>query len=157
MTSQEETICANLRQSSELANDEDYERYVAACRALPVTHEPEVLRVMLGCLNDNEAGEIQYELVEACERFPDRVVVEEVSKMSAQLEPRAGEWFWIIFQSIMNTPSTRQMLAELYRIAGGNVVRDLDGIFDRLVVRDSRYGSAVLLIREKRNQAETGK
>lgn len=150
MTSQEEAICSNLRQSSGLANDGDYERYMEACRALPITHDPEVLRAMLACLRDNEAGELQYELVEACERFPDQVFVEEVVKMCAQLESKAGEWFWIIFHSIMNTPATRQTLTELYRTTSSDVVRSLDVIFDRLIERDSRYASVVILIRENR-------
>lgn len=62
---------------------------------------------------DIDAGEIQYELVEACENFPDEMYVPIFIKENMSLYQKAPTWFEILFQSILNTDSCLQRFLQL--------------------------------------------
>lgn len=109
MSNEEEKWCNQLKKSCELNTDDDFEQYIEAISQLKKSRNPEVLRHMLRCFRDIDAGEIQYELVEACEIFPDNIYVDifiEESQVFAQKSPR---WFELMFQSILNTETCRKL------------------------------------------------
>lgn len=102
MTPDERRLSDTLIEVCELDSEAAIETYIATIDALRGSTSEDVLRQMLRCLRDTEAGEAQYELVEACEAFPEyvRVFVEE----GLNTEKRAPRWFRLMFQSILNTP-----------------------------------------------------
>ena len=104
MTKKERTLCAKLKASCDLASDDDFDTYAAAARALGGSDDPGVLREMLRCVRDNEAGEIQYELIEACERFPVETFVPAVLAEGRRMLGEAPRWFGLLFQSMLNSP-----------------------------------------------------
>jgi hypothetical protein len=65
---------------------------------------------MLACLDDREAGEVQYELVEACERFPADVYVTVVLREAESGLIRSPRWFGMILHSLLNSEDCRHTL-----------------------------------------------
>ena len=63
-----------LLASSRFESESDYDTYVETIPLLEKGYRREGITALLLALNDLEVGEIQYELIEACERFPPRYV-----------------------------------------------------------------------------------
>lgn len=103
MTPNELAMLTELERVSELRTPEQIDVYASIAQALPESDDPECLRRMLRCLSDVDAGEVQYELVEACERFPMdtylAVLIEESKTLSAQ----APQWLELLCCSILNS------------------------------------------------------
>src|SRR5688500_2621034 len=59
--------CRQLAAACEFADPADIERYAAAVAFLRQHPSSAVLDALLGAVRDREGGEVQYELVEACE------------------------------------------------------------------------------------------
>jgi hypothetical protein len=112
----EQQLCAELQRNCELRNGEEIGAFTAAARALPRGDDPRVLTRMLRCLRDVEAGEVQYELVEACERFSDRTFVPVVLTEAAAMSARSKRWFELVLQSLLNTASC---IEEAKRVVAG--------------------------------------
>ena len=116
MTPDEQRLCDVLSSVCELNSDESIEAYVTTIKALRGSKNEDVLRCLLRCLRDADAGEVQYELVEASEAFPQYVpiLLEEGLRMYA----RAPTWFTLMFQSILNTPTLADdAIARIHRMS----------------------------------------
>lgn len=94
---------ALLKAASALDSDEDFENFCLACRELRYGRDSSVLGEMIRCLTDADAGEIQYELIEACESFPDDVFVQEMFKNVEVGYSLSPFWFDLMFCSMLNT------------------------------------------------------
>jgi len=70
MTKTEEEQCKTLAEVCDLKSELDILGYMKVIEKLRASSSPDVLRCMLRCLRDTDAGEVQYELVEACEAYP---------------------------------------------------------------------------------------
>lgn len=103
-----------LLASSRFESESDYNTYVETIPLLEVGYRREGLRSLLLVLNDLEAGEIQYELVEACERFPPDMYVSELIEHSSTVRKNAPSWYLLMLQSIVNAPDYRQLLFKSY-------------------------------------------
>jgi len=75
MTKTEEEQCKTLAAVCDLKSELDILGYMKVIEKLRASSSPDVLRCMLRCLRDTDAGEVQYELVEACEAYPGDVYV----------------------------------------------------------------------------------
>ena len=113
---------ATLRKACELRSEADFERYSQAIAALRECPSPEVLAGMLRCLRDVEGGEVQYELVEACEAYDDETYAREFAAAAAELRAAAPQWGGLMFQSILNSDRSRKSLASFLRSAPPTVV-----------------------------------
>jgi len=102
MSPDEERLCDALASVCELASNTAIETYKVTIDALRDSDSEDVLRCMLRCLRDTDAGEVQYELVEASEAFPDYVRVFLYEGLG--VHEKAPKWFRLMFQSILNTP-----------------------------------------------------
>ncbi|MEO8383282.1 MAG: hypothetical protein ABI779_26735 [Acidobacteriota bacterium] len=103
MRAEEERLTQVLAIVCDLESDEAIQRYVEVIDALRGSDSEDVLRRMLGCLRDTDAGEVQYELVEACEAFPHYVRV--FFEVGLAVVKKAPRWFRLMFQSILNSPA----------------------------------------------------
>jgi len=103
MTENERLLLEALTRTCGLNTREDVETYVATALALPESSDPECLRQMLLCLRDVDAGEVQYELLEACERFPTDVYVRVVAEQAEAIHGSAPQWFELAFHSLLNS------------------------------------------------------
>lgn len=103
MKPEEMKYCQKLLDACELSSDEQFEDYLEAINVLKGSQNPEVLQFMLKCFRDNEAGEIQYELVEICESFPDDIYIDIFMDEGEQFYSLSPMWFELMFQSILNT------------------------------------------------------
>lgn len=92
-----------LVRASRLATSGDFDTYIECCTALRGGTDPAVLSRMVECLSDAEAGEIQYELIEACETFPDDVFCKVLLACCEQGYRRAPHWFDLMFCSMLNS------------------------------------------------------
>jgi hypothetical protein len=102
MTEEEELRCKTVAEVCELRSELDIMRYIKVIEKLHASSSPEVLRCMLRCLRDTDAGGVQYELVEACEAYPIDVYVRTFLDEGLDMEEEAPEWFGLMFQSILN-------------------------------------------------------
>ena len=98
----------------ESESDYDYDTYVETISLLEKGYQREGIRALLLALNDLEAGKIQYELIEACERFPPDMYVSELIDHSSILRKQAPSWYLLILQSIINAPDYCQLLIKCY-------------------------------------------
>ena len=103
-----------LLASSRFESESDYNTYVETIALLEEGHRREGIRALLLALNDLEAGEIQYELVEACERFPPDLYVSELIEYSSIVRKQAPSWYLLMLQSIINAPDYCQLLIKSY-------------------------------------------
>ena len=139
MTSDERLALDILIESSRLEAKEDFDRYLEATRKLPISDDPVVLDVMLDCLNAIDAGEIQYELVEAIERFPDEVYVRGVLMHARRLVDKAGVWGWMIIQTMLNTSSCLNIAIGVYTQLSNRQKTEFKTLLDELCRSDRRY------------------
>lgn len=103
MTDEENEWCRKLKEASKLECEEDYNLYMQAAGRLRLSDDPEVLRKMLACFSDVEAGELQYVLVGACETFPDETFVHIVISEGPEFERKSPFWFNHVVHIILNT------------------------------------------------------
>src|SRR5262245_13509145 len=109
MTKDEEQQCRTLASVCELRSESDIDRYIEVIEQLRRSSSHDVLRHMLRCLRDEDAGEVQYELVEACESYPIGVYVNTFLEEGLEVQRAAPEWFELMFQSILNSESCRKL------------------------------------------------
>jgi hypothetical protein len=109
-----EDIIKRLKNACQFRDDKDYEIFSECIEELKSIQTIEVLHAFFESLNDKDAGEIQYELIEACEEFSDKIYVEEFIKYSYYLRKNAGEWYIMMLQTILNTVSTKKIFLSLY-------------------------------------------
>jgi hypothetical protein len=102
---------AALRKACELRSQADFERYSESIAALRERPSPEVLAGMLRCLRDVEGGEVQYELVEACEAYDAETYARGFAAAAAELRAVAPHWGGLMFQSVLNSDRSRKSLA----------------------------------------------
>jgi len=141
MTDQEQWLCDTLERCSSLSTDSEVEQFMEACRALPLSADPKVLRRMLMCLTPVHAGEVQYELVEAVERFPNEVYVPVVIDEIKSILERSENWGWMIFQSLLNTRECLDIVFQHLPLMSDQKRLALLDAVDLLVERDVRYAS----------------
>lgn len=103
-----------LLASSRFESDSDYDTYVETIPLLEKGYRREGIRALLLALNDLEAGEIQYELIEACERFPPDMYASEFIEHSSIVRKQAPSWYLLMLQSIINAPDYSQLLVKCY-------------------------------------------
>jgi len=109
MTKDEEKQCRTLASVCELRSESDIDRYIEVIEQLRRSSSHDVLRHMLRCLRDTDAGEVQYELVEASESYPIGVYVNTFLEEGLEVQRAAPEWFELMFQSILNTDGCRDL------------------------------------------------
>ena|SRR6266496_1997429 len=114
MTKEELEQCRLLEESCELRSDADFAAYSDAIQTLRGRNDPEILRCFLRCFRDTESGEIQYELVEACEAFPDDMYVSTLLDEGVALSEKSPRWFRLLFQSILNTESCLERFMSIF-------------------------------------------
>ncbi len=102
MTEQEIYWCKKLESSCHFQNENDFDTYLESIEHLNGATDFHVLEKMLFCLNDNDAGEIQYELVEACEKFPIDIYIKCIAKNFRKISLLSPKWFRLIIQSVLN-------------------------------------------------------
>lgn len=118
MTREEERLCADLARVCELETERAIAEYVETIQALRTSDDDEVLRRMLRCVRDTEAGEVQYELVEACEGFSNFIPV--FLSEGLEIQRVAPRWFRLMFQSLLNTESDAdQVVDAIVQMAAG--------------------------------------
>jgi hypothetical protein len=76
---------------------------------------------MLRSLRDVEGGEIQYELVEACEAYDLSIYVREFLAAAAQIRSKAPRWGTLMFQSILNSSNSREEFTRVLGFASSEV------------------------------------
>jgi len=103
-----------LLASSRFESESDYDTYVETIPLLKKGYRREGIRALLLALNDLEVGEIQYELIEACERFPPGMYVSELIEHSSIVRKQAPSWYLLMLQSIINAPDYCQLLIKCY-------------------------------------------
>ena len=103
-----------LLASSRFESESDYDTYVETIPLLEKGYRREGIRALLLALNDLEVGEIQYELIEACERFPPGMYVSELIEHSSIVRKQAPSWYLLMLQSIINAPDYCQLLIKCY-------------------------------------------
>ena len=103
-----------LLASSQFESESDYDTYVETISLLEKGYQREGIRALLLALNDLEVGEIQYELIEACERFPPDMYVSELIDYSSMVRKQAPSWYLLMLQSIINAPDYCQLLIKCY-------------------------------------------
>ncbi len=104
MTPNERVLLDRLEAVCDLASDSDMDSYADIARQLPESHDPGSLRRMLHCLRDVDAGEVQYELVEALERFPKEVYVPVLIAEAPSGQRKSPAWFELLLRSALNSP-----------------------------------------------------
>jgi hypothetical protein len=102
--------CRQLAKACEFAEPADVERYAEAVAFLNEHPSPAVLDALLEALRDREGGEIQYELVEACEAYPLGDYVAALVRHAGRLRRLAPQWGGLIFKSVLNTSASRKAL-----------------------------------------------
>jgi hypothetical protein len=151
------SVQAKLRQlqkASEFKTDSDYDDYLAAIEFLRDHQSPEVLTGMLQCLTDVEAGELQYELVEACEAYPDEPeYLRILGKNAAKLRRRSPQWGRMLVQSALNTPSCCKALYQLASERGA-ALEDLWKWIGAIAKEEPKYKSIVTEINKRLKKAK---
>lgn len=117
MTEEEKKYCKLLHQSCELQTDDHFSNYITAIENLKKSKNPDVLRSMLSSFRDVDAGEIQYELVEACETFSDEIYVDIFVDEGINFHNVSPKWFGLMFQSLLNTDSCVDLFIDKVRKA----------------------------------------
>jgi len=143
MTKDEEAACAALRDACDLKDPGEIDVYVRALEALRGSSSSEVLRQMLLCLRDTDAGEIQYELVEACEAYPDQQYVDTFLEVGLDVERRSPKWFELMFQSILNSRSCRSLAIDGIRRMPASARAAYRAIVDRITLHTPKYKDVV--------------
>ncbi len=119
---------------------EGIDAYVDAASRLPREADEECLRRMVGCVRDVEMGEAQYELVEACERFPIELYVPLLARESLAVEAKAPRWYRLMMQSVMNGTRKSQLLVQVFPSLPAPTQQALLRFVDRIEADDPKYG-----------------
>ena len=148
MTEKERELCEELRRVGALRYEEAVDRFIEVVRSLSSSTDPEVLRCLLQALYDADAGEAQYELVEAAEGFPDEVYVPMLVEELPGIRERAPRWGRLLLQSVLNSESARQQMEALIpgldEALKANLLEAVQGIASddfRYQILASRLGS----------------
>ena len=139
MEPETETQCERLAVSCDLRRDEDFGAYAESIDFLRQHPSPEVLDHMLRCLRDVDAGEIQYELVEACEAYDDFVYVPAFIQNGKRLFSHAPQWSELMLCSILNVPKCADLLLATLRSASEDVIDCFRETIQRLSVANAKY------------------
>jgi hypothetical protein len=112
--------CDALRKSSKLETEEDFDQYLESIEYLKKHQSPEVLVEMFLSLSDVDAGEIQYELVEACEEYEEELYVSKFMELSTNIKRNSPFWGELMLCSILNTPSCARILINKFNSQGND-------------------------------------
>ncbi len=112
MTNNEQAMLIELERVANLVTSDDIDIFAAISQKLPESDDIECLRRMLRCLRDIDAGEVQYELLEACERFPIDIYITGLIAESEVLCVQAPQWFKMLCCSVLNSEVYVQKLAK---------------------------------------------
>jgi len=96
-------MLANLKNASALDSDDDFRTYTETCSEIRRSADRPPLPKLLECLNDKEGGEIQYELIELCESYPDDDYCESLMVFCEDGYFRSPFWFDLMFCSMLNS------------------------------------------------------
>lgn len=143
MNSEERKWVQQLERSCDLTADNDFDLYQEAIDALRESRDENVLRHMLLCLRDVNAGEIQYELLEACELFPDEPYVRVFVEVGRKLYQSSPEWFALAFQSLLNTDSCIPLLISQIKVLPTEQQQFYREFIKLLADQSAKYGSVL--------------
>ncbi|MCP4679066.1 MAG: hypothetical protein GY854_26965 [Deltaproteobacteria bacterium] len=115
MTEDETRWCAKLAECCDLTRATDFDLYLECIAELKASKDPSILRHMLRCLRDTDAGEIQYELVEACESYPVEMYLDMLLDEGEEMSRVSAMWFQLMFQSVLNSQQCRALAVERIR------------------------------------------
>jgi hypothetical protein len=115
MNPRADELCKILERSCDLSNAQEIDEFSRAAVELTQHREPSVLRRMLRCFRDADAGEVQYELVETCEQYPAQEYVPAFVDEGERFFRTSPFWFRLMFQSIINSPVHRLAFEEYVR------------------------------------------
>jgi hypothetical protein len=146
--------CQQLAQACEFAEPADIDRYTEAVAFLRDHPSPAVLDALLSALRDCEGGEVQYEMVEACEAYPLGEYVPALVRHTAQLRRVAPRWGRLLFQSVLNTPSARDALLAAVASAANAERRAVAGWAAEIAADSPQYGTVAGQLRQM--AGETG-
>lgn len=104
-----------LKIACDLKSNKDYNDYQFCIGELRKYPSKEVLEGMLLCLKDVDAGEIQYELVEACEEYGDLTYTMTFLSLASEVRKNAPYWGDLMISSIMNTESCLEILLKNFK------------------------------------------
>jgi hypothetical protein len=90
-------------------------------------------------LYDADAGEAQYELVEAAEAFPDQVYVPALLEALPAIREQAPRWGRLLLQSALNTPATRVHIEALVPALQGEQRTSFLAVIREIADDDPRY------------------
>jgi hypothetical protein len=139
-----EELCRKLKSVCMLVSDEDARVYTQVVDELAESRNPATLPDMMLCLRDVDAGEIQYELLEACERFPKEVFVDSVIAVGAECLQVSPIWFGMLLQSLLNTSEYRALFVNRFKCLDAEAKLVFLDFFKRLAARNSKYQELVL-------------
>lgn len=114
MTDREHLLCSMLEENSKLDSEEAVSNFIQSAQLLPETNDPRLLRRMLKCFQDEEVGGVQYELVEACERFPNDVYVTVLIQEIELGLIKLPKWFRLLLRSMLNNVDCVTALLDKY-------------------------------------------
>ena len=117
MNQEESEWCLLLLKSSRLETEADFDDFTKALANLRGSQDREVLRHMLRSFVDTDAGEIQFELVKACESFPTELYVKTLLEEARRLNKESPSFFRLLFQSVLNRPDLAEVVVKEMRIA----------------------------------------
>lgn len=143
MNEKDKAVLSKLRKASRFEDEEDFEVYTECIDDLRNNLDPQILSEMLDCLHDNDAGEIQYELIEACEIYPDHIYIPIVIEKFDNLKAQAGIWFRLIFQSILNTESCRTELKNIWKNISQSKKEVIKSYVDSISDEESNYNEII--------------
>lgn len=112
MTDKTKLLLARLTQSCEMQTSDDIDTYSEVIAELRNHQSPDVLITLLRSLRDVDAGEVQYELVEACEAYPLPLYIASFVDEGSRMGCVAPVWFGLMLQSILNTNAAEQLLIQ---------------------------------------------
>lgn len=110
--------CRELAAACEFSRPGDIERYSAAVAVLRGHPSPAALDALLAAVRDHDGGEVQYELVEACEAYPAGEYVPALVRHLPRLRAVAPWWGRLMLQSVLNSPGCHPPLVAATTGAG---------------------------------------
>lgn len=138
-------LCRQLLSVCMLTSDEATLVYTQVIDELVELQDPATLGPMMLCLRDVDAGEVQYELLEACEGFPKEVLVETVFEVGAPCLQNSPIWFGMLLQSLLNSPEYRTLFVSRFPNLDAESKLAFQDFFKRLAQRNSKYDDLKLL------------
>lgn len=141
MTRAEEELINKLKTVSLFNKDSDYDDYPIIIKKLKKNHSQDILEGLLSCLNDVDAGEIQYELVEACEEFNSDLYIPTLLNISEKIKKNSPEWFDLLFTSILNTEEDYPIFFNAFKLLDNNQREFVLSIVRNLASEDDDYSN----------------